>query len=97
MVRQLIIGWVVLPPLLELTRVLTGILRLDGTGSSRPSSTGASDILVFDGTNLGGTTPATGPATILASAGISFAQMIFTNNVNVNMVRPYVRHKHPNR
>ena len=61
---------------------------LDGTGSSRPSSTGTSDILIFDGNNLGGTSPATGPATILASAGISFAQMIFTNNVNVNMVRP---------
>ena len=61
---------------------------LDGSGSSRPSSTGTTDILVFDGTNLGGSTPATGPATILASSGISFAQMIFTNSVNVNMVRP---------
>ncbi len=61
---------------------------LNGSGSSRPSSTGTSDILIFDGTNLGGATPETGPATILASSSISFAQMIFTNNVNINMVRP---------
>lgn len=61
---------------------------INGSGSSRPSSTGTSDILVFDGTNLGGASPATGPATVLASSSISFAQMIFTNNVNVNLVRP---------
>ena len=61
---------------------------LNGTGTSRPASTGTSDILIFDGTNLGGASPATGPATVLASGSISFAQMIFTNNVNVNLVRP---------
>ncbi|HMK03188.1 MAG TPA: hypothetical protein VK489_03315, partial [Ferruginibacter sp.] len=61
---------------------------INGSGSSRPSSTGASDILVFDGTNLGGSTPATGPATILASASITCAQIKFVNNVNVTMNRP---------
>jgi hypothetical protein len=40
---------------------------LNGTGSTRPSSTGATDILVFDGSNLGGATPVTGTATILAN------------------------------
>lgn len=61
---------------------------INGAGSSRPSSSGATDILVFDGTNLGGSTPATGPATILASAGITCAQVKFVNNVNVTMNRP---------
>ncbi|MGB4844444.1 MAG: MBG domain-containing protein [Ferruginibacter sp.] len=61
---------------------------INGSGSSRPSSTGATDVLIFDGTNLGGATPATGPATILASSGITCAQVKFVNNVNVTMLRP---------
>lgn len=61
---------------------------IDGLGSTRPSSTGASDILVFDGTNLGGTTPATGPATILANSSITCAQFIVTNNAVINFLRP---------
>ncbi|MEO7444785.1 MAG: MBG domain-containing protein [Ferruginibacter sp.] len=61
---------------------------LNGGGSSRPSSTGASDILIFDGANLGGASPATGPATILATASITCAQMKFVNNVTVLMQRP---------
>jgi len=61
---------------------------INGAGTPRPSSTGATDILIFDGTNLGGSTPATGPATILASAGITCAQVKFVNNVNVTMLRP---------
>lgn len=60
---------------------------IDGLGSTRPSSTGATDILVFDGTNLGGTTPATGPATILANSSITCAQFIVTNNATINFVR----------
>lgn len=38
------------------TGVTTGTnwnTSLDGLGSTRPSSTGATDILIFDGTNLG--------------------------------------------
>lgn len=61
---------------------------LDGFGSSRPSSTGTSDILVFDGTNLGGSSPATGPADVLGSGSISCAQMLFVNNANISMQRP---------
>ena len=61
---------------------------IDGLGSTRPSSTGATDILIFDGTNLGGTSPATGPATILANSSITCAQFIVTNNATINFVRP---------
>lgn len=61
---------------------------IDGSGSPRPATVGVTDILIFDGTNLGGSTPQTGPATVLASGSISLAQMIFTNNVNINLVRP---------
>lgn len=61
---------------------------IDGLGSSRPSSTGATDILIFDGTNLGGTTPATGPATILANSSITCAQIKITNNAVINFSRP---------
>ncbi len=59
----------------------------NGTGSPRPSATGATDILVFDGANLGGATPITGPATVNANASITFAQMKFTSNVTINMIR----------
>lgn len=61
---------------------------LDGLGSTRPSSTGATDILIFDGTNFGGTTPATGPATILANSSITCAQVKLINNAVINLVRP---------
>jgi hypothetical protein len=61
---------------------------INGAGTPRPSSTGATDILIFDGTNLGGSVPATGSATILASSSITCAQVKFVNNVNVTMLRP---------
>ncbi len=61
---------------------------LDGTGSARPSATGATDILVFDGLNLGGTTPITGAVTIAANAGITCGQILFVNDANVGMQRP---------
>jgi hypothetical protein len=59
----------------------------NGTGSPRVSSTGASDILIFDGANLGGATPVTGPVTVNANASITCAQMKFTGNVTINMIR----------
>jgi trimeric autotransporter adhesin len=59
----------------------------NGTGSARTSSTGATDILVFDGANLGGTTPVTGPVTVNANASITCAQIKFTGNVTINMIR----------
>jgi hypothetical protein len=59
----------------------------NGTGAPRASSTGATDILVFDGVNLGGTTPVTGPVTVNANTSITCAQMKFTGNVTINMIR----------
>lgn len=60
---------------------------LDGLGSTRPSSTGATDILVFDGTNVGGTVPATGTATILVNGSFTCGQLKFVNNASINFVR----------
>lgn len=60
----------------------------NGTGTARVSATGTSDILVFDGANLGGATPVTGPVTVNANNSISCAQMKFSGNVTINMVRP---------
>ncbi|MEO7983423.1 MAG: MBG domain-containing protein [Bacteroidota bacterium] len=62
----------------------------NGTGSPRASSTGPTDILVFDGANLGGATPITGPVTVNANASITCAQMKFTGNVTINMVRAVI-------
>lgn len=59
----------------------------NGTGTARVSSTGATDILIFDGANLGGATPVTGPVTVNANTSITFAQMKFTGNVTINMIR----------
>jgi hypothetical protein len=59
----------------------------NGTGSARVSSTGATDILIFDGANLGGTIPVTGPVTVNANTSITCAQMKFMTNVTINMVR----------
>jgi hypothetical protein len=55
---------------------------LNGTGTSRPSNTGATDILIFDGTNVGG-----GPFTVGSTGAISCAQLKYVNNANVNITR----------
>ncbi|HSN60581.1 MAG TPA: hypothetical protein VLR49_06585, partial [Ferruginibacter sp.] len=60
---------------------------LDGTGNSRPSSSGTSDILVIDGTNVGGATPATGTVAMLVNGSISCAQFKFVNNASATFVR----------
>ncbi|MGB3006684.1 MAG: MBG domain-containing protein [Chitinophagaceae bacterium] len=60
---------------------------LNGSGSSRPSATGATDILIFDGTNVGGATPVTGTVTVLANGSITCAQLKFINSATVNFVR----------
>ena len=57
---------------------------LAGSGTARSSNTGTSDILVFDGTNLGAPVPA---FNVISTAGISCAQLKFTNNANINMSR----------
>lgn len=72
------------------TSITTGTnwnTSLDGTGSSRPSSTGATDILVFDGSNVGGSTPATGPVTVLANGSITCGQMKLVNNAAISFIR----------
>ena len=60
---------------------------LDGSGTARPSSTGATDVLVFDGTNVGGTSPATGATIVLANGSITCAQMKFVNNADISFIR----------
>jgi trimeric autotransporter adhesin len=54
----------------------------NGTGSARPSNTNATDILIFDGVNLGGL-----PFTVGSTGAISCAQMKYINGANVNMTR----------
>lgn len=60
---------------------------INGSGSSRPSSSGANDVLIFDGSNVGGSTPATGPVTVLANGSITCGQMKFTNNATITFIR----------
>ncbi len=60
---------------------------LDGTGAARPSATGASDILVFNGTNIGGTTPTTGVDTVNVNTAITCAQIKFINNAAIFFIR----------
>lgn len=60
---------------------------LNGSGTARPSSTGATDILVFDGSNVGGAVPATGTVTVLANGSITCGQMKFVNNAAINFIR----------
>lgn len=57
---------------------------LTGAGSARSSNTGTSDVLVFDGTNLGSAGPF---FTVISTAGISCAQLKFTNNAVIQMTR----------
>ena len=60
---------------------------LDGSGSARPSSTGATDILIFNGSNVGGATPATGPVTVLTNGSITCGQFKLVNNANISLIR----------
>jgi len=55
---------------------------LNSTGSFRSSNTSTTDILVFDGTSIGGN-----PFTVGSSGAISCAQMKYINGANVNIVR----------
>lgn len=61
---------------------------LNGSGNSRPASAGPSDILIFDGTNLGGSTPVTGVQTVNIAGGITTGQMRFVNGANIRFIRP---------
>ena len=60
---------------------------LNGAGSARVSATGATDILIFDGSNIGGAVPATGLVSGPVDGGITCAQMKFVNGANVKFGR----------
>ena len=55
---------------------------LNSTGTFRSSNTNATDILIFDGTSVGGN-----PFTVGSTGAISCAQMKYINGANVNMTR----------
>ena len=59
---------------------------LDGTGTTRATST-ATDVLIVDGTNVGGTTPTTG-AVVATVGSTNFGQLILRNNAALTLVRP---------
>ncbi len=61
---------------------------LNGSGTSRPASANALDVLIIDGSNLGGATPVTGNAVLLASGGVTAAQLLIINGAKINMPRP---------
>lgn len=58
--------------------------NIDGSGTPRNSNTDP-DVLIFDGTNLGG--GATGPAQLYCSSSFAFAQIKFINNADISMYR----------
>ncbi|HZH66158.1 MAG TPA: hypothetical protein VEY10_14775, partial [Flavisolibacter sp.] len=60
---------------------------LDGTGSPRASSTGATDILIFDGANYGGSTLTTGTDSVNMNSGITCGQLKFINSAKVIFTR----------
>jgi trimeric autotransporter adhesin len=55
---------------------------LDGSSSTRPLNTTTTDILVFDGSNLG-----SGFVNVVSTASISCAQLKFVNDAKVNFSR----------
>ncbi len=60
---------------------------LDGSGSSRGSNSTATDILVFNGTNIGGSVPTTGQATVAVNGTITCAQIRLINNADIVWIR----------
>lgn len=57
--------------------------NLDGSGSARASATTATDILIFDGNNIGGGTPAQGLVSGPVDGTMGCAQLKFVNNANI--------------
>jgi hypothetical protein len=60
---------------------------LDGTGTDRSTPDNA-DVLIFDGTNIGGATPLTGPVTPIIASSFTIGQLFFQNGVTVTLKRP---------
>lgn len=67
--------------------------QLDGGGTAIPTSPTASanpsstDVLVFDGTNIGGTTPTTGQVIPSITTSFAMGQLKFQNNADVVFMR----------
>ena len=59
--------------------------QLNGLGTTR-STILASDIVIFDGTNVGGTVPTTGQVTVITT-GVAGGQIKFINGANVKLSR----------
>lgn len=59
---------------------------LNGSGTARTASD-PTDILIVDGSNVGGTTPTTGSVTATCGS-TAFAQLILRNGANLTLVRP---------
>jgi hypothetical protein len=70
-----------------ITKAVNWNTSLDGSGSNRASSSNASDILIFNGANLGGATTYTGPATVQVNGTVTCAQLKFINNASVFLIR----------
>lgn len=60
--------------------------QLDGTGSPR-STANAADVLIFDGTNIGGASPATGQVTPVITSSVGIGQLILQNGANMVLSR----------
>ncbi|MEP6673705.1 MAG: T9SS type A sorting domain-containing protein [Ferruginibacter sp.] len=58
---------------------------LDGSGTSRTAAT--TDVLIFDGTNIGGTSPAVGQVTPTITGGFTIAQLKLQNGADMVMQR----------
>lgn len=59
---------------------------LDGSGNTRTAAA-PTDVLIFDGSNIGGAVPATGNVTVSVTS-TNFSQLAFINNANVTFQRP---------
>ncbi|MEO5947298.1 MAG: MBG domain-containing protein [Chitinophagaceae bacterium] len=61
--------------------------NIDGSGSARVSATTATDILIFDGNNIGGGTPAQGLVSGPVDGTMGCARLLFINNANIRFGR----------
>ncbi len=59
---------------------------LDGSGTARSAANNA-DILIFDGTNIGGASPATGVVTPASLGSVTIAQLTLQNGASVVLQR----------
>lgn len=82
--------WVGGPTPTSITAGTNWNTNLDGSGTNRPSTNNvanSTDILVFDGTNIRGTTPTTGTVNLPVSGTVHAGQLKFVNNAAVVLYR----------